>query len=370
MNIVLPQDIPEQLLRHVTYLKATNPDRVRIEPDLLAQLVETAFFASIATDEGRIAPLRLVYSEREDARRLGASRTKGELPWTWRARRLARPLPFAVEELARCARALQSTRSYVLVGEAEDRAGSLAILGFAHEGFDGPYLSVLTPRPGCLQFKFMPDAIVFEYRNGAVRLALPEVFRTNGPIRRRLLSAAHSISPEPELGQLYCMVVGSLVYAMDSHRRGGILALLSCSASRTGQFMPSLEGLTLPRELQELARLRAELAELAALDASADRALQVSSPHARQAEARWHEHCIRRLIAEIGGFTAADGATLVAEDLELVAFGEKLPLESGIPVFEATHANRCLRDEHEPRVLVWRCRPIPRFGVAEPRRGR
>ena len=69
MNVVMPQDIPEQLLRHVPDLKATNPDRVRIEPELLAQLVETAFFASIATDEGRIAPLRLVYSEREDARR-------------------------------------------------------------------------------------------------------------------------------------------------------------------------------------------------------------------------------------------------------------------------------------------------------------
>jgi hypothetical protein len=409
VNIVLPQDIPAQLQHHVPYLQPTNPQRVRIDPALLTQLVETAFFASIATDEGRIVPLRLVFTERAEARRIGASRSDGEdLPWTWRPRRLVKPRPFAVDELARCARALQSPLSYVLVGEPDDGGDGLSILGFAHEGFDGPFLCVLAPRPGWLQFQFMPDAIIFEYRNGGVRLAPPAVFEAEGPIRQRLLSAAHAISARPEVGHLYCAIVGSLTHAMDNHRRGGILALLSGPARRAAQFRP-LHDFTLARELMELVRLQAELK---AQDQAEDGALQENLRHGLHAEVRWHEHCIRRLIAELGGFTATDGATLLAEDLGLIAFGEKLPLESGLRVVEAIHPNpgadalhafdlrrrgarhraaasfawqtpgavvflasedggtRCfLRERDEKRVLVWRCRPTPRFGSAEPRRG-
>jgi hypothetical protein len=284
----------ERLERHFAHhAEAVRASRLPLPgAPAIEALIDAAFWASLQREEGRVPEISLALLAPERA-------VKPLL--------LAAPLPLGPRALARLAPAVE--RPGIHLGVWRDASG-LKVWGTTRDVPSFCFvLEVLGP--GLLVVKHRTREDSAKFRNVAVfegeqvKVLSPRAVDLSD--HPRLLASL--LAPEPdEDGADPVEVILRLAVSMRAHKRGGTLLIVPAASERwRGSIVaPIAYGVTPPfTELQ--GRMQ---------DAAAD-----GSPLAQAA--------LGRVVDAVAGLTAVDGATLMTDRYELLAFGVKIARVDG-----------------------------------------
>jgi hypothetical protein len=272
---------------------APPPDAAAIEA-----LVDAAFWASLQREEGYVPEISLAL--------LPPQRAVHPL-------RLATPLPLEPRALARLAPAVSGPGIHL--GVTREGAG-LVVWGTTRE-IPSFCLVVEVLGPGLLVVKHRVREDSAKFRNvavlegGEVKLLAPPgpAIAEQWPLLRTLVDPVLSDSTDEADDVLLRLAV-----SMRTHQRGGLLLLVpSGTESWRGSIVEPITYAVSPpfRELSELVREAAER----------------GAAFARQND-------LGHAIEAVAGLTAVDGATVITERLEVLAFGAKITRSRGRPRVE------------------------------------
>ena len=269
----------------------------RLDGDAIAGILDAAFWASLRREEGRSPRISLAFLPPEDTRQ---------------PLRFEYPLPLRPDFLTRLAPAV-------------DRPG--IHLGVWRDGTDLQVWGATVTLPAnCPVFEVVePGLIVIKYRRGEGFGKYGNIAVLRGDQLQVVDEAASSLPHCPELIQSLRGFAAPatwsdaghelvrLAIAMRAHGRGGLLLVVpdAGEAWRESIIGPILYSITPP--FSRLAGL---------LDRAPD----------EQDSAAWQD-ATRRLIDGVAGVTAVDGAAVLTDSFELLAFGAKIGRrESSTPV--------------------------------------
>lgn len=332
------QEQPELTAQKLAWSVRVDPGAASPPPfaTVLTELIETMFFASMATEEGRLNPVGIVFA---------GSLADLELDEpAWDLVRFGSAMAFDVEHVANLASACAWPRSFLSVVPLD---GSLVIAGIAtphgRRSFDSDQLvRVVVPKPGVVAV-YRGEWEIVRYERGAVRTWMSKSRPQLDSIARIVLGD-HG---RPLVRQVRSYLL-RIVDGMVELGRGGLLVALG-----PGEGLPQLfgEGNQLDTEVKRL--------EPALCLGSAIRDIHESHPpserqkaHAKQpaahGQARGPDNAIKsserinRLLDLIVRLTTVDGAVVMSHALDVLAFGAKLPPPRAIisEVFAATPDQR------------------------------
>ncbi len=313
------------------------PCLANVSDAVLTELLTAIFFASLETHEGAYYPVRVAFAGPLIADVIlpegDAQDATPMLLYRWSTVRFVHERAFSVPELVRLGVVTRSERMYAKV-ELTSRGLSLA--GLAREGSNeggDPYLKILAQSPGCLTVE-RGEERVLEYTHGRIAAAAEDVIVAPGRVRRALEACARNTDLGEDALADYLSTVRAVVREMAAHGRGGILVVSPDAQPRlpVGAAYHTQDDGTMGKLLQFL-------------DGSATGQKQ-SGPVARGARGGAAAHLRRflrsafsneaeRLVTQLGGFTAMDGATVLDSALGLRGFGVVLPVAREIEVMEA-----------------------------------
>ncbi|WP_437290516.1 putative sensor domain DACNV-containing protein [Sorangium sp. So ce406] len=299
---------------------------------VLTQLIETMFFASMATEEGRLNPVGLVFAG-------SPIEFESEGP-AWDLVRFGSTVPFDVEHVANLASACAWPRSFLSVVPQD---GSLVIAGIAtphsRQSFDIDQLvRVVVPKPGVVAV-YRGEWEVVRYERGAVRTWMPK-HRPQLDSIERTVFGEHA-RPIVRHVRNYLL---RMVEAMVELGRGGLLAILG-----PGEGLPQLFGEEGNPFDTEVKRLDPALCLGTAILEIADVHRTYPPDEPRKAPAAGAPDRslpgpdrVHRLLDLIVRLTTVDGAVVMSHTLDVLAFGAKLPPSKGIisEIFAATPDQR------------------------------
>ncbi|XXX80697.1 putative sensor domain DACNV-containing protein [Sorangium sp. So ce134] len=309
---------------------------------VLTELIETMFFASMATEEGRLNPVGIVFA---------GSLADFELDEpVWDLVRFGSPVAFDVEHVANLASACPWPRSFLSV---VPQGGALVIAGIAtphsRRSFEVDQLvRVVVPKPGVVAV-YRGEWEIVRYERGAVRTWMPKNRPQLDSIERTVLR--DHARPHGRRVSKYLL---RIVEGMVELGRGGLLVALG-----PGEGLPQLfgeEGNLLDTEVKRLDPALCLGSAIFELSASAARESQPPSEPRRadreKPAARWPargpDHALKsserlnRLLDLIVRLTTVDGAVVMSHALDVLAFGAKLPPPRAIisEVYAATPDQR------------------------------
>ncbi|KYF63996.1 hypothetical protein BE11_18360 [Sorangium cellulosum] len=303
---------------------------------VLTQLIETMFFASMATEEGRLNPVGIVFAG-------SPIEFESEGP-AWDLVRFGSTVPFDVEHVANLASACAWPRSFLSVVPQD---GSLVIAGIttphSRQSFDIDQLvRVVVPKPGVVAV-YRGEWEVVRYERGAVRTWMPK-HRPQLDSIERTVFGEHA-RPIVRHVRNYLL---RMVEAMVELGRGGLLAILG-----PGEGLPQLFGEEGNPFDTEVKRLDPALCLGTAILEIAEAHRTYPPDEPRQAPgvapaARAPDRPlpgpdrVHRLLDLIVRLTTVDGAVVMSHTLDVLAFGAKLPPPKGIisEIFAATPDQR------------------------------
>lgn len=316
-------------------LGVAMPCLAGVPDEVLGELLTAVFFASLETHEGTYYPVRVAFAgpltsdvilpegEAHDATPM--------LLYRWSTVRFGHPRTFSVPELVKLGVVTRSERMYAKVEFSEN---GLYLAGLAREGSNeagDPYLKVLAKTPGCLTV-LRGEERLLEYMHGRIDATGEDVIWARGAVRRALEACAQSAGFPAEVIPDYLNTVRSVVREMAAHGRGGILVVSPESEPRlpVGAAYDTQDDGTMGQLLQFLdgapsGRVSANGGSKGLRGAAQLRRF-LRSAFVNEAE---------RLVTQLGGFTAMDGATVLDCALGLRGFGVVLPVARDIEVFEA-----------------------------------
>ncbi|HTQ04948.1 MAG TPA: hypothetical protein VMI54_13875 [Polyangiaceae bacterium] len=312
------------------------PCLANVSDEVLGELLTAVFFASLETHEGTYYPVRVAFSGPLTADVLlpegDAQDATPMLLYRWSTVRFVHERSFSVPELVRLGVVTRSERMYAKV---ELTPRGLALAGLAREGSnDGgdPYLKILAHNPGFLTVE-RGDERVLEYTHGRIAAAAEDVIVAPGRVRRALEACARNAELGDDSLLDYLSTVRSVVREMAAHGRGGILVVSPDSRPPlpVGAAYDTQDDGTMGQLLQFL-------------DGSAS-GQRPSGPVPRgpRGGAAQLRRFLRsafsneadRIVSQLGGFTAMDGATVLDCALGLRGFGVVLPVAREVEVLEA-----------------------------------
>ena len=269
---------------------ACAPDAAAIE-----DLVDAAFWASLQREEGAAPEISLAFLPPERA---------------VRPLRLALPLPLSPRALARLAPAVY--RPGIHLGVWRGAGGGLVVwgttrvvpsLGFVLEVI-GPGLLVVKHRTGEESAKFR-NVAVFEGQHVKFLSRAPSDAADHHPLLRTLVTPGPDEPPEDGDDVLLRLAV-----SMRAHRRGGTLLVVPAGddAWRESIVAPLTYAVEPPFS---------ELADV------------VHAPERSRGTG-----ALERVVDAVAGLTAVDGATVVDDRFQLLAFGAKIGRPDGRPRVE------------------------------------
>ncbi|KYF80746.1 hypothetical protein BE20_11590 [Sorangium cellulosum] len=309
---------------------------------VLTELIETMFFASMATEEGRLNPVGVVFAG-----------SLGDLELdepAWDLVRFGSAVAFDVEHVANLASACAWPRSFLSVVPLD---GSLVIAGIAtphsRRSFELDQLvRVVVPKPGVVAV-YRGEWEIVRYERGAVRTWMPKNRPQLDSIERTVLRDL--ASPHGRRVSKYLL---RIVEGMVELGRGGLLVVLG-----PGEGLPQLfgeEGNPFDTEVKRLDPALCLGSAILELSVSAARESQPpSEPRqvdgkkpAADGAARGPDHRFKsserlnRLLDLIVRLTTVDGAVVMDHGLDVLAFGAKLPPPRSIisEVYAATPDQR------------------------------
>jgi hypothetical protein len=317
-------------------LADSMPCLAGISDAVLGELLTAVFFASLETHEGTYYPVRVAFAGPltsdvilpEGAGQDGTPM----LLYRWSTVRFANPRAFSVPELVKLGVVTRSERMFAKV-EVSERGMYLA--GLAREGANetgDPYLKVLAKSPGCLTL-LRGEEQLLEYTHGHIEASGDDVILANGSVRRALEACAANAGFPAEVIADYLNTVRSVVHEMAAHGRGGILVVSPEAEPRlpVGASYDTQDDGTMGKLLAFLDgagenRAKTSASSRGARGAAALRRF-LRSAFVNEAE---------RLVMQLGGFTAMDGATVLDCALGLRGFGVVLPVAREIEVVQTS----------------------------------
>lgn len=311
-----------------------HPSLAGVGDELLEELLTSVFFAGLRTHEGSYFPVQVAFAGRLNADIVlpEGEATDGTpmVVYRWSTVRFDPARSFSSTELLRLGVATRGGRLYTKVDVCE---GGLRIAGLAREGVNqsgDPYLKVISPRPGVLSLRRGAEHLL-EYEHGRVGRRPPDPVLGQGVVRRALEASAKNAGLGNEAVNDYLNTVRSLVREMASHGRGGILVVSREAepALPPGASYRTHDGTTLGQLLHYLDG--ASDARRATSPGSLNKATQQLRRVLKSAFTSETE----RLVAQVGGFTSMDGATVLDCALGLRGFGVVLPVAREIEALEA-----------------------------------
>jgi hypothetical protein len=258
-------------------------------------MLDAAFWASLQREEGHATEISLVFLPPETAVR----------PLLFAA-----PLPLGPRALARLAPAVE--RPGIHLGVWRDR-GELRVWGTTRAIPSFSFVvEVLGPGLLVVKHKIREDSskfrniAVFEGERVKILSGLPVEPRDHPDLLASLLGPPSLDSTDDREDVLVRLAV-----SMRAHRRGGTLLIVPAATETwRGSIVQPITYAVEP-SFMELADLVRE----------------------RGADGRWHG-AISRVVDAIAGLTAVDGATLITDRYELLAFGVKIGRPDGRPRVE------------------------------------
>ncbi|HEX8394478.1 MAG TPA: hypothetical protein VF665_19180 [Longimicrobium sp.] len=286
--------VAEQLLEHLEALRRRGLDELAPQPVLgqIEALIDAAFWASLRKEEGHDPKISLAFLPPDGA---GHSMV------------FHKPLPLSPEPLARLAPAVE--RAGIHLGVWPDGA-KLRVWGTTRSVPNLTFVLEVV-EPGVLVLKYRRGDELDKFGTIAVlrgdRIEVVDETAVSLPDCPQLLSTLLGFGvPLPAAGPTDVLI--QLAVSMRAHGRGGSLLVVPAGrdAWRDSALQPIPYRVTPFADLAEL--LRADEAE--------------------RARPAWRE-ALRRSVDAVAGLTAVDGATVVNERHEVLAFGVKLVRKRG-----------------------------------------
>lgn len=344
-------------------LSALSPAPSR---SVLVRLIETMFFASVRTEEGRLNPVGVIFGE-------SLAPLQAEQRPAWDLVRFASPLCFDVGQVAKLATACAWPRSFLVVvpqGEALVIAGIAA--PHSRKLFDIDRLvRVLVPKPGTVAV-YRGEKEVIRYEHGGLRVQTPLPARRHhrselDSIQRAVLGAQDeraSLQVDDNLSRL--------IEGMTELQHGGLLAILGPEERQDQTFIEEAKRLDPPLRLGSalLGMYEANMVDKRndqrRFSLKDDRLFETPPTDEERRDAdvalaatervnRWMEQIVR--------LTTVDGAVVMSHTLDVLAFGAQLPSQSeAVPrVFSVTSDFRL----EDWRIEAWGARHRAAAGFVE-----
>ncbi|WP_158623668.1 putative sensor domain DACNV-containing protein [Corallococcus llansteffanensis] len=319
-------------------LLAQLHDKVLREPHptppmpVFVRLIETMFFASMATEEGHLNPLGIVFTEV-----LGVFQEKRP---AWDFVSITPAVPFEVGSLAKLASLCEFPRTFLVV---TTRSEALVVVGLAtphsRQFLDvDPLIRVLVPKPGVVAV-CRGEREIIRYERGTLRGIPPPPIR--GKHRPQLDSIEKVVLEEfaePPLLDARNFFL-RIVLGMVRLGHGGLLAILAPGEDPV-RFIEQAKRLDPPLALGPAISGSLE-AQLIAHDSDQHRfsieGNQIKERPAPPDELEDYRQVleanqrVERLIAQIARLTSVDGAVILSHDLHVLAFGAKLTAQNPSP---------------------------------------
>ena len=266
------------------------PDTQAVVPDVatIREIIDVAFWASLRREEGRTPKISLAYLPREGA---------------VSALQFARPLPFVPRRLTKIAPAVERPGIHLAIDRID---GVLQVWGSTRRIPTGSFVLEVV-QPGLLVIKRRRGESAGKYANVMVLEGdqIKEVSdgRTQLAERQPVIAQLLGLDSARSWSDRANVTV-QLATSMRAHGRGGTLLIVpATSRSWSQSFVEPVTYEIQPgyREIPELIAQKSDTAE----------------------ELLWRER-LRRAIDVVGGLTGVDGATLINDAYEVLAFGAKI----------------------------------------------
>jgi hypothetical protein len=290
-SIVAPT-VEAHFARHLTRARERGEKHLAPQPDAktIEAIIDAAFWASFRPEEGRFPKISLAY--------LSPDQTRQPLLFE-------RPLPLARAVLTKLAPAVERPEIHLGVWSIDNQ---LQVWGATRS--IPSYCFVLEDiEPGLLVIKHRRIEGFGKYANVVVlkgeHIKVIDEQGTSLPDCPALLKSLLAFTASAASGKHPSMnVLVQLAASMRAHSHGGALLVVpsGSEAWRSSIAQPIL---------YSTAPAFAPLAELMKEDV------------AEEKEKQW-EAAVRRSVDTIGGLTAVDGATIISDQYEVLAFGAKI----------------------------------------------
>jgi hypothetical protein len=281
-------------------------------------------FASMATEEGQLTPIGIVFAESP----ADFQRDR------WDVVLFKSPLDFEVKQLSKYASACDAPTGLLMVVAQDQR---LKVVGIATPHSrriwrDESLLRVYVSKPGDISISRGKWEIV-RYIHGNILPRPTDVGWTGAQHAiKQLDSIGHAALTDAASAPLRSVFyeLGSIVEGMVKRKHGGILAVLG-PEEKPGTFVGTPPWLSEPVRFGEAIRqmLMAETAQMERHVERIDFITGESAPPTEQDE-RLMEHArdaadrVERLTEQIAKLTTVDGAVVLSHQLDVIAFGAKL----------------------------------------------
>jgi hypothetical protein len=301
---------------------------------VLRAVLDSAFFASLHTEEGHHHDLALVL--------VNSPRQLTELDLPWRVHLLVSPLTLKADRLAKLAPALQGGTRFLVV-QVGDVAPVIVGVGDAPEIgqflAEDRYPRVRVVGPGDMVF-YRGDSAVFRYRAGGVDELWPHFFTSRGEpadamlrIGQRLFN--HWNAPADQTaGAAVATYLSKLVDQIAQLGHGGMLAVLAPDDDLSEELRNAcaypIQPLNLGHSLvaDYEATWLSDQIDQEIMGPSPDyapaRALTIAELE-QEAESRDAHDVADSHIRTVASMAAVDGAVLLTHELKVLGFGCKLP---------------------------------------------
>jgi hypothetical protein len=282
--------VEAQFARHLAAARAQGDERLAPAPDAasIEAIVDAAFWASLRREEDHIPRISLVFLPPEQA---------GE-PLLFE-----RQLPLAPRSLTRLAPAVERPGIHLGVWPHE---GELKVWGTTRS-IPRLCFALEVAEPGLLVIKYRRDDEYGKFGNVAVlegdEIKVVDEGGASLPDCPSLITSLlgfHSPASHDESVN----VLVQLAVSMRAHRRGGSLLVVPRKGDHWRESIVRPIPYSVVPAFGELARLMRHEAVEGAVRS-------------------WQE-AVRRQVDAIAGLTAVDGATIISEDYDLLAFGAKI----------------------------------------------
>ena len=299
-----------------------------IPETVLVRLLETLYFTSLKTEEGRRGLCMVTYLEPDQ---LDSSPASRRFPEQWICARFASPLSFDVRTLAKLAQAADPTVSSLAV--SSDAKHRLFVWGMIDQ--EPRYADTIftdcpsaAARPGLFQAAITGPGNISVYRQGVlvgslVQNALVEqchnVLRS-GPVREMLAEDLRGPVAvlDHEILLRWLNAIGRILEGIRQYRRGGGLVVV---ADRSLPRMNVHYRMKYDRLLPALVALVSESRSQSLLGGA-------ESPAAMARQIDRHKAEVLDAIRFIAALTRADGVVALDRDFSVLGFGAELRSES------------------------------------------
>ena len=293
--------VHEHFAKHIGAARTRGRDPMAALPsiDAIERMINATFWASLRREEGYIPKISMAFLPPEH---------------TEHPMRLERPMPLAPASLTKIAAIVEHAGIHLGVWETD---GELCIWGTAHN-IPTFCLVVEVVEPGLIVIKHHRGEQSGKYVNVAVlegdQIKIVDENATSLPDCPDLLTSLLGFdSPASWVDSVNVLV--QLAVSMRRHGRGGLLLIVPPDSDTWRESIVHPIPYSVSPPFRELAVLMRETGE------------------GRQAE-MWRD-ALRETVDAIAGLTAVDGAAVLTEKYELLAFGAKIQRRRGATPVES-----------------------------------